>query len=112
VLSLAFSPDTTLLAAASSDGFVRVWDTTTGQERLTLSGQRGTVFSVAFSPDGKYLATGGSGDSIQVYLTRLDDIVALARSRVTRTLTQEECVQYLRLEQCPALPTVTAPSPP
>src|SRR5262249_20173569 len=38
---------------------VKVWDTQTGQEILTLKGHIGKVRSVAFSPDGRRLASGG-----------------------------------------------------
>ena len=58
IWGLAFSPDGTRLAAASFDllsrvrGKVKVWDTASGREALSLPGQ----FSVAFSPDGRRLA--------------------------------------------------------
>jgi WD40 repeat protein len=78
VQSIAFSPDGTTLASGSSDKTIRLWDTQTGDLRLTLSqpdqiiaGQRnlgipGMVFSVAFSPDGTLLASGG-GDGVGEY---------------------------------------------
>jgi hypothetical protein len=33
-----------------------------------------------------------------------DELVALARSRVTRSLTTEECQKYLHVEECPDEP--------
>jgi WD40 repeat protein len=36
---------------------VKVWDTATGQETLTLKGHVGPVWGVAFSPDGQRLAS-------------------------------------------------------
>jgi WD40 repeat protein len=104
VTSLAFSPDGSLLASGSWDGLAKIWDMHTQQEKLSLFGQGGEVDVVAFSPDGKYLASGGYGSTIQVYLTRSEDLIGLARSRVTRPMTVEECQQYLRLDQCPVLP--------
>jgi hypothetical protein len=39
--------------------------------------------------------------SLQVSALDLQTLTALARSRVTRSLTEEECRQYLHLEVCP-----------
>jgi hypothetical protein len=33
-----------------------------------------------------------------------DELVALARSRVTRSLTAEECQKYLHVDDCPQRP--------
>jgi hypothetical protein len=32
----------------------------------------------------------------------MEDLIALAHSRVTRSLTPDECRKYLHVEQCPA----------
>ena len=37
----------------------------------------------------------------RVFLTNPADLVGLARSRLTRGLTEDECRQYLRRESCP-----------
>jgi WD40 repeat protein len=55
-----------MLACASADHTVRVWDVGTGKLALTFPGHQHAVNSVAFSPDdarlfsaGDVLATGG-----------------------------------------------------
>jgi WD40 repeat protein/serine/threonine protein kinase len=65
VWSVAFSPDSSLMASASSDKKVRVCDTSTWQLiRPPLEGHVKAVNSVAFSPDGNTLASGGSDGKI------------------------------------------------
>ena len=71
VSSVAFSPDSTMLASGSQDGTVRLWDVTTGErsEIAILNHPPGThVRSVAFSPDGSMLASGSSSDDGTIYL--------------------------------------------
>jgi WD40 repeat protein len=56
---VAFSADGQRLAMAHmGDTTVRVWDTTTRQQVLSLSGSGSQVMCVAFSPDGRWLAAG------------------------------------------------------
>ena len=65
VLSVAFSPDGTKLAAAVlDDGETTLWDVGTGEHITTLTEERCSVWSVAFSPDGTKLAVGtGTGNN-------------------------------------------------
>jgi len=53
------------------------------------------------APDGRRLATASRDGTSRVYVAELDDLVSLARSRVTRSLTVEECQKYLHKTQCP-----------
>ncbi|KAL9027314.1 MAG: hypothetical protein Q9196_004145, partial [Gyalolechia fulgens] len=57
VTAVAFSPDGLLLASASYDQTVRLWNPTTGQEVQKLEGHTDWVEAVAFSPDGLLLAS-------------------------------------------------------
>ena len=56
VLSVAFSPDGTLLASASRDHDVRIWDVRTGNALHVLP-HNSAVRDVDFSPDGRWLIT-------------------------------------------------------
>ncbi len=58
-LSVAFSPDSQLLASGGGEGSVKLWDTATGQERATLVGHTGPIEALAFTADGAMLASGG-----------------------------------------------------
>ena len=104
VRSVAFSPDGRRLATASADDTAKIWDDETGRELMTLRSHEDGVTSVAFSPDGRRLATAGNDNTVQVYALDIHDLLALARSRVTRDLTPDECMQYFDTSTCPKLP--------
>jgi eukaryotic-like serine/threonine-protein kinase len=66
VYGLAFSPDGQMLATASYDGSVRLWNVATGREMGRLS-HGGKATDVAFSPDGHLLATAGGGPTVRLW---------------------------------------------
>ena len=101
VLALAFSADGSRLATGSQDGTVRIWDPSSGEQLLVLRGHYAAVSSVEFSPDGSRLASVGAEGVVRVWALDLDDLIEIAEREVTRTLTDEECRQYLHLQHCP-----------
>ena len=104
VLAVASSPDNRHFATASQDGTVKLWDEINGEGLQTLTSDAGAVNSVAYSPDGKRLASASTDGTVQVYALDISELLGLARSRVTRSLTTEECRHYFQSENCPALP--------
>ena len=97
---LAYTADGTRLAVANSDGTTRIWDPTTGELLLTLGGHLGLVSSVSFNPDGTRLATASVDGRVRVWALDTDSLVEIAEQRVTRTLTDAECLRYLDESRC------------
>ena len=85
-LSIAYSPDGTLLAMGDNNYNVQLWRATDGQPLMTLQGHKGWVWSIAFSPDGSTLVS-GSVD----YTVRLWDV---ASGRCLHTLQEHSSVVW------------------
>ena len=63
--SLAFSPDSSLLALSSGDGLISLRDARTGAEKRQLLGRSFVGFRLAFSTDGKQIAAAASDGRVQ-----------------------------------------------
>jgi WD40 repeat protein len=100
VWAIAFSPDGQLIATGNNDETLRLWDAKTGKLLLTLPIEA-ISFQVSFTPDSSRIVLSTLFAGTRVYLPQIEDLFALAKSRVTRTFTPGECREYLHLEQCP-----------
>ena len=79
-----------------------VGDAKDGRELLALRGHEGATQSVSFSPDGTKLSSVGADGVVRVWALEQDDLVEIAHRQVTRTLTDDECLQYLHVDSCSA----------
>jgi WD40 repeat protein len=99
-LKMSFSPDGTQLTVPHADG-MGIWDAYTG-EFLRSIPHPASVMETAYSPDGKRLATAGFDGNGRQFILDVDELRALAQARLTSSLTDGECRQFLHLETCPA----------
>ena len=66
IQEVAFSPDGSLLAVASSFG-IWLYDAATSRELALLLGHTSDVYSVSFSPDGSTLASGSRDNKVKLW---------------------------------------------
>ena len=66
VVSVAFSPDGTLIASSSYDYTIKLWNLE-GRVLQTFEGHKRIVNSIAFSPNGKMIASGSDDKTIKLW---------------------------------------------
>ncbi len=105
--SATFSHDGRFVLTSADDQKAIVWDPATGNQVMQLRGFQRGVATAAFSPNGKMIVTAGwdPADRPPIYSSAqivsaevccpLDELLALASRRVTRSLTGAERVIYL-----------------
>ena len=102
VTGLAFSPDGSRVAVPHTDGTVRLFEAETGAHSSSFCQVFGCPVSrVAFSPDGTRLASASPCGGLRIWALDIGDLLEIAHREVPRTLTDEECRQYLHVDRCP-----------
>jgi WD40 repeat protein len=85
VTSVAFSPDSRLVAAGTRNYTVQVWNIQTRQNVAIMYGHTSSVESVAFSPDGKLLASGSDDGTARLWDIRTRRAVKIFDTKNERT---------------------------
>jgi WD40 repeat protein len=96
-----FSPDSTRIVTSSSDGAARVWNAHTGELIFTSLDEPTNVAFAFFSSDRSKIMLLYSDGRILVHAIAFDDVLEIAKGRVTRSLTNAECRTYLHVPACP-----------
>jgi WD40 repeat protein/serine/threonine protein kinase len=104
VNGVSFSPDGKYLVSSSPDGSVRVWDAASGEELQEYTSPGGAFDNSRFTPDGKNVIVSARGGFVYGYFFDTQDLISLAKSRLTRGFTPDECRQYLHSDTCPVEP--------
>ena len=77
--TLAFGRDGTHLFSSGYDGVIRDWDLGRHSLATTLSGSRGTVWTIDLSPDGTKLASAGEDQIVRLWTLDRSDPPALLK---------------------------------
>ncbi len=101
-VDLAVNQSGSRLASTGADGYVRLWDA--GDRSLITEIEFGVdeITNVEFIDDTHLLVTPGVGTEAVVITLDPDELVAVARSRLTRSFTAEECDRF-GIDPCPSL---------
>jgi WD40 repeat protein len=84
VLTMAWSPDNSYLAAALANGMIIVWDESTGKQLHSLKGSQ--ILSLDWSPDGKNLITLSQYESIIIWDIQTGEPLRSLDERTSRVL--------------------------
>ena len=67
VKDVSFSPDGQIIASASADNTVKLWNVKDGTLLRSLAGHSSNVYAVSFNPNGKTLASTGNDGTVRLW---------------------------------------------
>lgn len=88
ISSVALDPEDKRLVTATRGGAIQLWDATTGEQLITLSGvepwpdlndDSRSVYTVVFSPDGKHIVSGGTDSNVRIWDAATGTVVMTLR---------------------------------
>ncbi|GAB4531313.1 MAG: caspase family protein [Pleurocapsa sp.] len=75
ITQIKYSPDGKIIASASWDKTIKLWDVENDKLITTLTGHQNAVNTIAFSPDGKTLISGGEDKTIKLWNLETDKLI-------------------------------------
>ncbi len=100
ITTIEFSPDGRTIVTASLDGTARVWDTGSGDPIFLSQVRPVGVVAAASAQAGPGSRSICADGTILVQPIAVEDVVEIAKARLTRSFTDEECRTYLHLPEC------------
>jgi hypothetical protein len=86
VQGVAYSHDGERLVSAGADDTARVWDASTGEQQLVLTGHTSDVMSAAFSPDDRQIATASADGTVRLWDATTGDEIAVLEGHLGAVL--------------------------
>lgn len=96
-----------MLATASADKLVKIWDVFTETPIHTLKGHAGWILYVSWSPDGKKLASGGMDKVIRIWCPTTGKQIGTPLKGHTNYITAMAWEPYHRNPECNKLVSVS-----
>ena len=93
---MAYEETEKILATASADANVKVWDlrASTSQPILNFQQHRDVVKDVAISPDGRWVASGGADGELKIWELTTGRIVQDLPQHSPNSTHSVNCVEY------------------
>jgi WD40 repeat protein len=86
VQGLVFNHDGSILASASEDRTVKLWNTTTFELIETLTGHSSWVYDVSFNQDGRILASASEDRTVKLWNTTTFELINTYTGHTERVL--------------------------
>ena len=94
VFGFTFSPDSQILASASSNHSIHLLDTTTGNIRHSLQGHTARVESISFSSNGQTLVSGSHDGTLRFWNTTTGE---LKKTITNQILTEQQTMEPIAI---------------
>jgi len=96
VLRISVSPDDSRLVTGASSELLKLWDLTTGHRLAEFGGAGTNIHDGAFHPTLPHILVTTWPNEVRIHTLDPDELIAIAESRLSREMTEDECQQYFR----------------